>query len=495
MHLRGRDRRATPVLALTLLVAVTISVLGMVSGPWWGPAPGPRDIVPKQADPRITDEVGAAIERFPTGTFEITKREIMVDLGDVQLPAQLIEPVDAPEGPGMVFIHGAGTEKIGAFVPQVEGIASAGIRALVPAKNMETYSTRHRDYEGMARDYLRSWEALREQPGVDPDRVGMYGESEGAWIAPIVGVLEPRVDFVILASAPVVSPREQAAYAVATYMTNTNVPRGLFRSIPRALGADIPGGGFEYIDFDIRPFYSKLTQPVLMLYGTADPSMPTVQGVQITRDTLEEYGNTAFTARFITGADHGLKREKIVVPEVMEILSDWTWGLPGTAHPIDPIAGAHAHQPYSADPVPKAKWWASGNFLVYSVVGVLGVALVGLALTAFASVRGSALASRYAMATVLAALSTLCFFVAYLAEVGSLAVSYQTDDIVVRGGWALIQASGIFAVGVLAFSLREAYLTRYTLRPLARVGAWIAHLGTAGLLVLAAYWGLFPFSW
>src|SRR5699024_2096740 len=104
----------------------------------------------------------------------------------------------AQAGPGVVFIHGAGTAEVDAFFPQAHALASSGIRAIVPAKHQETYSTRHRDYEEMALHYLAAWNTLRELPGVLQNQVGLYGESEGAWIAPIAGSLEPEVAFTIL---------------------------------------------------------------------------------------------------------------------------------------------------------------------------------------------------------------------------------------------------------------------------------------------------------
>lgn len=89
----------------------------------------------------------------------------------------LREPVDAGDDlPGVVFVHGAGTGlATEAFVDVAADLASAGVVTLVPDKRLDTYTTRHRDYEAMARDYERSVDLLRTRPGVDPDQVGLYG--------------------------------------------------------------------------------------------------------------------------------------------------------------------------------------------------------------------------------------------------------------------------------------------------------------------------------
>src|SRR5699024_12055720 len=219
---------------------------------------------------------------------------------------------------------------------------------------------------------------MRELPGVDRERVGFYGESEGAWIAPIAAARQPEVDFVILASAPVVSPREQAAYATANYLYNTNVPRGMFRAIPRALGAKIPGGGFEYVDFDVRPFLEELHQPVLMAYGTADASMPIVQGAQIVREHMWAHGNDALTVRYFEGADHGLHVNGDLAPGLTRALSDWVWGLPETAHPAERVAGAQPTQRFLAEPVPEPQWYASGVMIIYYALAVVLICLAGV---------------------------------------------------------------------------------------------------------------------
>ena len=124
---------------------------------------------------------------------------------------------------------------------------------MVPNKRLDTYTTIHRDYVAMAADYARSIDVLRGWPGVDPDRVGVYGESEGGWIVPVMTAEHPQIAFGVLVSAPVVPPRQQAAFAADMYLRNTDVPHGVFRAIPRAVGLEFPGEMFDYADFDFAP--------------------------------------------------------------------------------------------------------------------------------------------------------------------------------------------------------------------------------------------------
>lgn len=502
MSAQRAQRRGERLATLVLSVALTalITVVGAVAGPTWQEAPAQWEIHLDSTRVDITDTHGEPVHRPPTGTYDVVRSELRVDLGHVAVEAFLYEPAGAPPGPGVVLIHGAGTVAPDAFQEHAHALAASGIRALVPAKRMDTYSVRERDYVAMAQDYLASWRLLREMPGVDPDRVGLYGESEGAWIVPVAASVEPAVSFLVLASAPVVTPRQQAAYAVANYLAETNVPRGLFRSIPRALGADIPGGGFDYIDFDVRPYRLDLNQPVLMLYGAKDASMPIVQGVRTTRADLAAGGNTAFTARYFAGADHGLNVDGTLAPQVSAVLIDWVWGLPETAQAQHPVAGAPAQQRFLAGPVPEPAWYASGNFLVYSTIGVIAVSIVGLLITAGAALahRPPLPAHRHALAAALAAFATLAVLLGYITQVADLAQNYQTNDLLTRGGWALVQASGIGAVLILATSMRTSFTAGRGgegRRPTGITGVWLCHAGALMLLALAAYWGMFPATW
>ena len=210
-------------------------------GPQWDPVP--------LADPLVVETsstaIGVAPRRCPSTTCARPSSSVQLDGATVE--AQISEPVglDGPK-PGVVFVHGAGTGRYDtAFLEQAHALAASGIVAMVPNKRLDTYTTRHRDYVAMAADYEASVEVLQSYPGVDPDGVGIYAESEGGWIAPVMAAQDPSIAFVVLVSSPVVPPREQAAFAVDSYLRNTGVPHGVFRAIPRAVGMSLPGGGLR----------------------------------------------------------------------------------------------------------------------------------------------------------------------------------------------------------------------------------------------------------
>ena len=493
-------------IAVTSAAAVVgLGLLGAISGPGWDPVPMTETIDVQTSDTTI----GASEGTDPVGTYEVATSVVTVELAGAQVEARITEPVGA-QGlrPGVVFVHGAGTGRYDtAFLAQAEALASAGVVTMVPNKRLDTYSTRDRDYIAMANDYLRSVNLLRGLPGVDPDRVGVYGESEGGWIVPVMAADNPSVGFVVLVASPVVPPRQQAAFAVDSYLRNIGVPVELLRSIPRFVGMEFPGGGFAYGMFDVRSFQQRMRQPALVVYGTGDAAMPTVQGALQVIEDLDTAGNPDYTVRYYAGADHGIRVDRVLVPEFARDLSAWIQALPDSAHAEPRVAGDEPYQRFLAAPVERPRWFAEGDLIVAGLAGSVLALLVGpvVWLTNRArGRRGSCLADdvRVPLVTMAAgSLLTLAGLVAYLLTVANLAQNYRTNTLLVQGGWLGLRLAGIASVVagvVLVFRILDG--RRLGALPAARneAGRWTlagAVGGSVVLLVNLAYWGVFPALW
>ncbi len=509
---RERDRLVTQpyrVLASTVFGVVLLAILGTAMGPVWDPVPLTDPLVVASSDTRI----GGAPDELPR--YAVHTSIVSVELDGATVQAQLSEPVGAPQPrAGVVFVHGAGTGSYTqAFVAQARALARAGVVTLVPNKRLDTYTTRHRDYVAMAGDYERSVDLLRSVPGVDPDRVGLYAESEGAWIAPVMAADDERIAFAVLVSAPVVPPRQQAAFAADNYLRNTRVPHGVFRAIPRAVGMAVPGGGFEYVDFDVTPYQRRMTQPILMVYGTGDASMPVVQGAeQVIRDVAIA-GNNAVTVRYYADASHGIRVDGEIVPAFLQDLPAWVAGLPDTARALPKVAGAQPRQDFYATPVPEPRWMSDGD-LVFAAIGG-AAALLALCGAAVLVARGveavrvrrphdtPVTVRRYARgvapsASLLGAgaVATVVGLIWYIVAIARLALDYAHNDWVVKGGWIAVRVLGVavvFAAVLLFRSVRRAVLSQTPVAPgITRLTALVvAGTCSAVLLVILAYWGVY----
>ncbi|MEE6272547.1 alpha/beta hydrolase family protein [Georgenia wangjunii] len=484
--------------ALTIALVLLFGFVGSIAGPGWNPEPLAHTIVPETRDVRI----GGDVPTDPPGTYEVTSEVVTVDLDGATVAATVYGPDGAPgQRPGIVFMHGAGTGSHRNFYDLSTALASAGVFTIVPEKRMDTYTTRERDYRGMAEDYLRSFEVLAGWPGVDRARVGVYGESEGAFVAPVSAVLDDDVAFVILVSAPVVTPREQAAFAADSYLRNLGAPEQLLRAVPRLVGSEIPGGGFAYADFDPGPYQQLMTQPVLMVYGTEDASMPTVQGPEEVISDIAEAGNTGYTVRYFADANHGIRIGGELAPGFAEDVARWVQGLPETADAPPRIAGAQPIQHFRADPVASPRWYASGDMLIVLVAVGIGLVVLGPLLWLGSRVVRRparplpAPLARWSAAMGMAVLAVWVFFAAYLLAVADLAFNYERNPLVVQGGWLGIQA---LAVGATALAVASASRWRRLADEGAAFGAVgritlvSVHLGALTLLLLAGYWGIFP---
>ncbi len=502
-------------LASVVLGVLLLAVVGAALGPRWDPEPLGEQIEVARAETAITG--APALPHYETKTSIVTVR--LTD--EVSVRARIIEPIGTRGPvPGVVFVHGAGTGRFAeAFVDHAVRLAEAGIATMVPDKRMDTYSMRFRDYVGMAADYEKSVELLRARPNVDASKVGVYAESEGGWIAPVMGATDPDLAFLVLVSNPVVPPRQQAAFAADNYLRNTGVPHGVFRAIPRAVGMSIPGGGFDYVDFDVQPFLEQLQQPLFVAYGTADASMPIVQGAQQILAAADVAGNDAVIVRYYAGADHGVKVDRRVLPEFLDDVTGWILGLPRTGILPPQIAGEQPHQDYLAAPVPQPRWITSGDVLIAIVLGAAAlVVLPWLAVLADRAVRRARVTRRgwspvgvrvategprwapgiaWRLAGVgFGAIATVAALVWYIVAIGRLAMDYQQNALVVQGGWILVRALGIWVVVAAVLLGRRMTDVRASGGRVAPgavrlVGTWAVGLGTLTLLVVLAYWGVF----
>ena len=512
--------------AAVAAILIGLAVLGAIAGPAWDPAPYTERVTPTSLSTVVGGQrLGLEAGRIhPPGTFEVRETVVDIALDGYEITALLREPIGAGDGlAGMVFIHGAGTGRwTEAFLAQGEQIASAGIVTLVPDKRLDNYSTWHRDYEEMAVDYQHSVEFLRTVASVDPALVGLYSESEGTWITPVMQYNDPEIAFTILVSAPVVEPRRQAAFAVDNFLRNTYVPFQVFRAIPRALGMHLPDGMLDYGDFDVTPWLERQSAPMFIAYGAADPSMPIVQGTRILLASLAVGGyESPATVRFYPYADHGVRVDGVVVPELSRDIAAWVGGLPYTAHAEPRIAGAEPEQLFEAIAVQRPAWWANGRVMLGTVLGGVGLLLLGpLVWGATSLLRRLATAGRgearepnpqarmaprvrpLLLVLGLGPVVTLAALFAYLIAVGTLAMNYETNTLVVQGGWIGVRLLGMIPVVAIALLIGRYQDVRAARRAgddtLEMVKGWPAHVtlwstivGSSLLLLWLTYWGVF----
>lgn len=507
--------------ASALAILVGLAIVGSIMGPQWDPEPMDADLHVTSADTGI----GGVKSSTPVGTYSVSTQLLEIELTpEVTITAR----VQYPQGvtgqlPALLFVHGAGTaDHERSFVKLTEELTSTGIITMVPDKRMDNYSTIERNYEHMARDYLVSLERLRELPRVDPDRTGVYSVSEGSWIAPVMAASNQDINAVLLISAPVVPPRWQAGFAIDNYLRNTGVPIELFQAIPRAVGMSVPGSGMNYVDFDVSSFQQRLKQPIFVAYGTADASMPLVQGTQIIISDAAVGRNDQVTARFYAGADHGMwVADGVLAPGFVQDVSDWFTNLPHTASAEPRVAGEQPVQRYLASQVPQTLWFNDLGLVVTQIVTAAIFILVAIVIVpvmrwwgkraGWPEHRLPAITTQIRkplFGVAYGAMATLVALVIYLIMVARIAMDYTQAPIRVQGGWIIIRALAIITAFLLAVLLNRVVQIRAERKHLPKaqwaqeklwyvrgvagvIATTLVCVGSGILLLMLAYWGVY----
>ncbi|MFI9843012.1 alpha/beta hydrolase family protein [Nonomuraea sp. NPDC051941] len=305
--------------------------------------------------------------------------------GGLVLHGSVISPVRAQSGrAGVVLVHGAGTgTKRNKLLGEAVAFARQGLSVLIYDKRSEGYSLFERSYSQLADDALGAVQTLRRQPGVDPAKVGIWGLSEGGWVAPLAASRSKDISFVIVVGANALQPLRQQAWAVAAGLRKAGV-HGSFvdRAEPTMYRVITDAGMFPEPYYDPEPVIASLRQPVLGIWGVHDLLTPPQETPPIFAKALEKGGNRQYTFRFFADADHaahrtpdgGVTRLPELAPGYPELVGSWVGEATSGRAPVAQVTGPAPVQADDTVAVPPAEWWESA--------GVQGAALV-LFLVAF----------------------------------------------------------------------------------------------------------------
>lgn len=256
-------RRPTVAVAIiSIIVLGGLSFTGTVLSPDWDPPDRVAGTVSRAGVSSPMFQAAAA-----GSEMSIEKERVSVRARGAVLDGIVVAPAKAGTYLGIALVHGSGQSTASDLIGLAERLARRGIVALAYDKSAE-YSPISHSFHLLAEDALAATRLLRKHPQVNEDRVGLWGFSEGGWVAPIAAARAPdAITFIILASPPNVPPLRQAAWALDAALRRLDATPSLRALMARRLSA---GRFVNYVSHEPAPVLRRVTQPVLALYGAHD---------------------------------------------------------------------------------------------------------------------------------------------------------------------------------------------------------------------------------
>ncbi|MEV0971452.1 alpha/beta hydrolase family protein [Microtetraspora glauca] len=426
--------------------------------------------------------------------------------GGLTLHGTVLSPASAkPARPGIVLVHGAGTATPRTkLLNEAVGFARQGLSVLIYDKRSEGYSLFQRSYSQLADDALGGVAALRSQPGVDPAKVGIWGLSEGGWVAPIAASRSKDIAFVVLVGANSLRPLRQQTWAVAAGLRKAGVSGPLVDRTELNLYRTLADGGmFPEPYYDPEPTIAAVHQPLLGIWGVHDLLTPPRESPPGFAKALEKGGNRHYTFRFFPDADHaahltpdgGVTRLPELAPGYAELVGSWVRDVTAGRPPVAQTSGPAPVQESLTVPVdPPARWESAPvqlAALVLLVVAFAAYPLIALVrrLRGGSRVpvsRAARLLSAGGLATVLGSFSYLFYLVMTGGKLAAPGPVLAGRPLI----WLALQALAVASVVATVLTALAWRRDRGSVARGERVRLGLLLTGGLVFIPWALYWGL-----
>ncbi len=285
------------------------------------------------------------------------------------LAGSVHHPEGPPPYPAVLLMQGSGPSDRhadGYFVPIREAFLERGIATFAfdkPGCGRSTGEWRDYALEGRAAQSIAAVEVLQNQPEIAADRVGVWGQSQGGWLAQMLASRLDGLAFAIANSGPSIGVVDQDLYGCEHSMrseghSETDIKQALrllqdlhraaaqgtaYEQVERELlhdardrpwygYADIDGAadwalGTSFVTENYRPLDAlrQIRCPFLAVFGGRDVLVPAWRSAEESGEALSDGGTPDATVVVFPQGDHRIRdRAGEFVPGYLKLLGQWT---------------------------------------------------------------------------------------------------------------------------------------------------------------------------
>jgi dienelactone hydrolase len=229
-------------------------------GSQWSAGPGiAQDVLTETSITFDGDEISL---HLPDGTsrsgsrVQLEERWARVLADGVELNARLTVPPGPGPHPTVILVQGSGDDAATRTYGTADFLAANGFATVVYDKRGtgESGGRYTHDFYRLADDAASVAEWASQQPGLDPDRIGISGYSQGGWVGPLAAARSDRVAWVIANYGMIDSPRSEEVQETVAAVARRGVDgpaleqvRELSQASVDVLAAEF-GGGWDRFD-------------------------------------------------------------------------------------------------------------------------------------------------------------------------------------------------------------------------------------------------------
>jgi hypothetical protein len=272
--------------------------------------------------------------------------QITFDSRGNELSGTLHKPSAAGQFPTFIAVHGAsnGTRDHVLYTHLVKILCRRGFAVFLYDRSGSGRSegdSASASFVDLAMDLLAATEELRIRLDLDSQRIGLWGLSQGGWIAPLAASMEDWFSSIIVVSGTPLTPADQMIYSVEFALRNDgysqaeqNVAIDLCHKVNEYYRGKLereplqdvindarkqswfsatyldnllppdPKSTKWYLEMDFDPTSSirNLKVPMLVLLGALDRWIPVEESINLWMDLAQ--GNGDFTSRILPNCNH-----------------------------------------------------------------------------------------------------------------------------------------------------------------------------------------------